>query len=108
MKGITTSQIYFSQIFLAFFASTTASSLSLPPQKLWLSEYGYLEETSEHFKQVSFPVLKIENIFTNSFISKNDTGVVVHGNLSFIVFTCEAQYPIFWSVKQVNITNLLF
>jgi len=92
-----------SAVFLIFLAIPSLSSLSEFSQKLWLSEYGYNQETSEEYQRVSFPLHQNERNFNNSFLSKTDNEVVVHGNLSFIGFTCTAYFPIVWSVNQVGI-----
>lgn len=106
MNGIKIRLILY-QIFIAFFEASTSSFSSQFSQKVWLSEYGYNKETPEEFKQVSFPVCQHENIFQNSFLSKTDIEVVVHGNLSFIILTCEAEYPISWIANQVSFRKII-
>lgn len=102
MKPLKLPLIYLHKLVLAIFTISTASSHSSTFPKVWLSEYGQRIETDEEISQVTFPVLQSENIFNNSYLSKTDMEVVVHGSLSFIVFTCEAKYPVLWSISQVK------
>lgn len=101
MNRLIVSQTILYELFLVFFATTAAVSPISP--KVWLSEYGYVKETTDEIQKVTFPVNQRENILNTSFLSKTDGEVVVHGNLSFVVFTCEAEYPVSWFVNQVSI-----
>lgn len=106
MKGIKTCLILY-QLLIAFLEASTSSLSSQLAPDAWLSEYGYIRETPEELNQVSFPVNQHEFFFNNSFLSQTETEVVVQGNLSFIMLTCEAEYPISWVANQVSLQNVI-
>lgn len=74
--------------------------------KIWMSEYSYSIETMDTLEILTFPVNPSNKLLNNSFIFQpNNSQVFVTGNLSHLTFTCEADYPIYWTVSQVNPKN---